>query len=303
MIKLGKQSEEVTEFKRYIGFAPVIVKAVNPTKDELVKLGINVSEEPNYISSVEIDGKQVKQTRIAIYVQTVENDNNIDVISNINFYCTNEYVSNREKTKIQVIDEFGETAWLTKEEFQNKILPVKTRVHGEFRPAKRGEAELTQFIKYWVGIPDSVEWNNDLSTFQAKSIASEDLDKYKISLSWEDIMSGKCEEIRSLIKQTEEFAEKNNINYKVKVLFGVRTSDDGHRYQVIYPRAFMRNSSKNYSNFYKRNIEEAMKAGALSNQEFSSLMLHEYVPTKTEITTPETSPIPETTTNLNDLPF
>lgn len=307
MIKLGKQTEEIQEFKRYVGFAPVIVKAVNPNKEELASLGINVSEEPNYVSTIQVDGKEVKQVRVAIYVQTAENDNNIDCISNVNFYCTNEIVTNRDKTKVQVIDEFGETAWLTKEEYQNKQLPRVTRVHGNFRPAKKYEAELTQFIKYWIGKPDSVEWNNSANTFQPINISADELDNYKIALNWEDIMSGKCTEIKDLIRQTKEFAASNGTNYKIKVLFGVRTSDDGHRYQIIYPRAFLRNSSRNYSKFYQRNIEESIKAGALSNQEYSSLLLHEYIPEKTEITAPDNTTVPDTgetfNSNLNDLPF
>lgn len=302
MIKLGKQVEETQSFKRYLGFAPVKVLCVNPTKAELAEIGINMNEEPNYKTQIEVDGKKVNQTRVAIYVQTTENDNKVDLISNVNFFCTDEINVNHDKTKFQVIDNFGETTWITKEQYQTKTLPAKTKAFGDIRPAKKGEAELTKFIKYWAGLTDRVQWDNGTQSF----IPVNNPENCEIQLDWADIMSGKLTEIKSLIADAKRKEVEENIVYKIKVLFGIQTTSEGRRYQTIFSRDFMRNNNNGYTNFYKKNIEDYKKMGGMSNVEYSALLIHEYVPEKT-VVTPNDTPIPETSTNdftdLNDLPF
>lgn len=306
MIKLGKQVEENQSFRRYVGFAPVKVLCVNPNKAQLAEIGINVNDEPVYKTQIEVDGKKVNQTRVTIYVQTTDNDNKVDIISNVNFFCTNEVNVNRDKTKFQVIDNFGESSWVTKEQYQTKALPPKTKMFGDYRPAKRGEVELTKFIKYWAGIEDRTRWDNNAQTF----VPVNDVENCDIQLNWEDIMSGKLEEIKGLIAAAKEKETKENVVYKIKVLFGVQTTSEGRRYQTIFSRDFMRNNNNGYTNFYKKNIEDYKKSGGMANVEYSAMIIHEYIPEKS-VVTPSDSPIPDTIpetnsndlSDLNDLPF
>jgi hypothetical protein len=70
-------------------------------------------------------------------------------------------------------------------------------------------------------------------------------------------------------------------NNKVKVLFGIRSTDDGKEYQDVYTRLVLRNNSTNIAAFQKE-IEERKNAGALSNRTYEFCELKEYKPTPTD---------------------
>ena len=107
----GKESVEAAPVKRYIGVAPVTVLAVNPTKAELEKIyGITLENTPEYLSTVEVNGKKVKQVRLDFIVKTVaEKCNEIDFISKVSFFINDSVRYNKDNTKIQVINKYGET--------------------------------------------------------------------------------------------------------------------------------------------------------------------------------------------------
>ena len=68
---------------------------------------------------------------------------------------------------------------------------------------------------------------------------------------------------------------------KVKVLFGIRTADDGREYQDVYTRTVLKNSSTNLSAIQKE-IEESKKSGGLSNRIYEFCDLKEYKVTPTD---------------------
>lgn len=65
-------------------------------------------------------------------------------------------------------------------------------------------------------------------------------------------------------------------NNKVKVLFGVRNTDDGKQYQTAYTRMFLKNNVTDYSRIDK-DLQEAKNNGAMPTSEFEVSDLHEYV--------------------------
>ena len=105
----GKVSTEVAEVKRYIGVAPVYVKAVNPTKKQLEAIyNTTIENEPSYLSE---DENKVKQARIDFVVVTDAEKCGIEMTTEVTFFIKNDVRYNRDKTKIQVINKYGETTW------------------------------------------------------------------------------------------------------------------------------------------------------------------------------------------------
>ena len=64
-------------------------------------------------------------------------------------------------------------------------------------------------------------------------------------------------------------------NNKVKVLFGVRTTDDGKQYQAAYTQMVLRNGVTDFSKLDK-DLQERKANGAYSTTEFEVTPIHEY---------------------------
>ena len=71
-------------------------------------------------------------------------------------------------------------------------------------------------------------------------------------------------------------------NNKVKVLFGVRTTDDNKMYQTVFTDMFLKNSNSDYTKLAKA-VQERKDAGAYSTTDFEVCDLKEYVVKPTEI--------------------
>ena len=84
----------------------------------------------------------------------------------------------------------------------------------------------------------------------------------------EDYFRGDFSELRTIIGY-----QPNN---KVKVLFGVRNTDDNKQYQTVYTRMFLKNGVSDYSKLDK-DVKQTQETGALSTSEFDCTELHEYV--------------------------
>ena len=82
-----------------------------------------------------------------------------------------------------------------------------------------------------------------------------------------DYFSGNIKEVKDAIAMMP----KN----KVKLLYGVRTTDDGKQYQSIYTQMVLRNGSSNYDRLVK-DVNERKNAGAYPTTEFEICELKEY---------------------------
>lgn len=173
-------SSQGGEFKKYVGVGSFRVLGVNPTKAELEKFyGREVQNEPEYIKDKvdEQDGnKPYKQMRISFLIQAdKEYEDGKEIKENkalkeplkttINFFIDSRYFYNRDKTKVQVIDKYGRTAWVTIEQCRNKQIPVYSngpaRLDVDYRPAFRGENELTQFILNYLNVTPIENYNTN----------------------------------------------------------------------------------------------------------------------------------------------
>jgi hypothetical protein len=99
----------------------------------------------------------------------------------------------------------------------------------------------------------------------------------------EDYFKGNISELKTIIGY-----QPNN---KVKVLFGVKTTDDNKQYQTVYTRMFLRNGIYDYSKLDK-DVKQTQESGALSTSDFDCTELHEYVIESTDFTKEATNDMP-----------
>lgn len=267
----GKESTEGNAVKRYIGIAPVYILAVNPTKVELEKIyDTELENAPEYIGETEVGQEgskhKVPQVRLDFIIQTdPEKCNNIDLTTKVSFFLAKEVRYNRDGSKVQVINKYGETTWLPIEDAKAGRVPeaLSWFEPADFRPACIGEEELTNFIKAYLNIPNKSyrKKNGEVVDIKDKSEAEARLDKIQ------DYFKGDFTELRNVIA----LQPKN----KVKCMFGVRTTDDNKQYQTVYNQRFLKNNVTDYSKLDEE-LQGKKAMGAYPTTEFSVCDLKEY---------------------------
>lgn len=276
----GAESKDASIVKRYIGVAPVFVLSVNPSKSELEEIyGIELENTPEYIGETEVgqegDRYKAPQVRLDFIVQTdAERTKGIDMKTKISFFLVKEVRYNRDGSKVQVINKYGETTWLSIEDAKAGRVPENLSWFepADFRPAFIGEEELTGFIKAYLNIPNKSyrKKNGEVVELKDKSEAEARLDKIQ------DYFNGDFSELREVIA----LQPKN----KVKCMFGVRTTDDNKQYQAVYTQKFLKNNITDYSRLDEE-LQERKAAGAYPTTEFSTCELKEYVIEPTDFST------------------
>ena len=292
-IAKGKESTEATGYKRYIGVGAAFVKAVNPNKKEMEALyGREQENEPEYVGTVERDGKDIPNVRISFITNPDPEKYGEGILIPHTYFLRREYRYNSDKTKVQVIDKYGRTAWVTIEQAKNHEIPMYSNgpanLDKDYRPAYVGEEELTQFLINYLNIPNVMKYDRANNKWylvdnpQDSECRLDEIEKY---------FKGDFTELRSAIA-----LQPAN---KVKILYGVRTTDDNKQYQTTYTRMTLKNSVTDYSKLDADVME--MKSRSTS----TSVAQTEYRVDDFQEYKVEATPITENTatTESSDLPF
>ena len=285
-------SKEATEIKRYTGVGSVFVVGVNPNKAELEKLyDRELDKDPEYLT--EKDG--VTSARIDFIIKTdptAKCNNGIELLTKFSMFIRNEYRFNKDKTKVQVIDKYGRTAWVTKEQAKAHEIPVykngPANIDKDYRPAYVGEEDITNFLKLFLGISNVEKWVKNEATGRREVVGLVDnpQDCECRLENIEDYFKGKFNEIKGAINLMP--------NNKIKVLFGVRTTDEGKQYQDVYTRKFLSNTVSVYDKL-AADVQTNKDNGAYPNTEFVIADLQEYTVQATNFN--------NTNNNNGDMPF
>ena len=280
-IAKGKESTE-GDFKRYIGVAPCFIKGLNPSKANLEEIyGNSLDKEPEYIGEVEVTegANKVKYPNVRLSFLTLPDPEKTGVdikpIS-VTLFLQKRYRYNKDQTKVQVIDKYGRTAWVTIDQCKNHEIPMYSNgpanLDKDYRPAYVGEEDLTNLLIAYLNIPSVMRYN----TTEKKWYMVDHPEDSECRLDHiEDYFKGNFSELREAIA-----LQPAN---KVKILFGVRTGNDGRQYQTAYTQMFLRNSVTDYSKL-DANVQERKNAGAYSTTEFEVSDFHEYTVKSTPIT-------------------
>ena len=281
-VNASKTSSNVEyDIKKYIGVASVNVLAVNPSNAVLRQYGWSIpegTEEPEYTGTVERNGKQIKSGRIRFLVQLVDFD--AKPVIALDFWVRATYKTNKEGGKFQVLDQFGRTAWVTKEEFKKKYIPKfdsgEEKIALPYTVAHEGEEELVKFIMKYLNVTPVEVYDRT----QQKYVKSKNPGKMTID-NWDSLCNGNAAEIKGYLNMQPE--------NRVKVILGIRESAENNRtYQTFLNTDYISNGSKQdpSTGEYKvarKAIDKFMSYGERGNYRFEATPVREFKEIPTEV--------------------
>ena len=232
----------VKEGKLYTGLHNMRVVAINPTKAELEKLGYNPRNESNYLSKAE-DGAE--KVRIDFYLTGKNPEGEEGIRTKVALFLENRERVNKDGTKREWINDFGRTAWGSKDAPPTGL---KWYDASTARPAKVGEGDLIAFIINWMNVAPTDEASLD---------------------NLEGLFKGDYSELKQLLTA--------NPNNEVRVLLGVREG----KYQSVYNKYFDRATNKR-NTYWETFIKAQTEAGYPPREDFqNSFMFQEYAEPET----------------------
>lgn len=277
-LAIGKtqESTEAQEFKKYIGIGSSFVVAVNPSKSKFESIiGHEVNFEPEYV----VDTDNGKEARITFVVKTDPTVcNGIEIVNRVMFTLRNAPAYSKDGSKAQVIDKYGNTTWANTEDVKaGKRLYSSTgkelKIDSSYRIACVGEADLIAFLKAYLCVGDAFNYVN------GSWVLKPNADEYLFNLEHiGDYFKGDFSEIEEAIA-----IQPNN---KVKLLYGVRTTDDGKQYQTVATKAGMvlhNSAGSNALARLEKELANAKNAGSYSTTEFCVQELSEFTVTPTNL--------------------
>lgn len=298
-LAIGKtqESTETQEFKKYIGVGSSYVVAVNPTKKEFEAIiGHETQNEPEYV----VDTDQGKEARITFIVKTdPETCNGVEMVNRAMFTLRNTPAYNRDNTKVQVIDKYGNFTWTDVDTAKagGKILDSKgnpMRMDDSYRMACVGEAALVDFLKHYLCVGSAFNYLN------GTWVKKDDANDYVFTLEHlKDYFTGNFSEIKEAIA-----LQPNN---KIKLLYGVRTTDEGKQFQAVCTRENLMLSNSAGSNALlklEKELTRLKEAGSYANTEYKVQELTEYNVEATDLSS-SAAPAgnPGTESGTGDMPW
>lgn len=300
--KNAASGENFSDIKKYIGVASINVLAINPNNTTLRMYGWQIPEdadEPKYVTTNN-EGKKSARVRFLAQIQDLDDK---PVVA-LDFWIRPEIQFNKDLTKCLIIDSFGRTAYGTKSEVQAHAIPQyangPANISNDYKPAHVGQDALILFLMKYLNV-------TPLQMFSAKSnqwVATKNPGRLTIDY-WDKLCNGDVSEIKSYIA-----LQPDN---RVKVVLGIRTTDDNKNYQTFLPSCFIGNGARvdittgEYASARKA-IDKFVEYR--SGYTFSAVPVKEWTETATEVvdqSTQEDMPnfnSPEyTRTDIQDLVF
>lgn len=278
LIAKGASTSTSNVVRRYVGIAPAKVLSVNPSKADLEKIystpdnPVTLEKEPSYYS---VDEAGVKTARINFLVEiSPKLTNGESVKTSVSYFLKDQIQYNRDNTKVQVINAFGESTWLTVEEAKAGKIPDRLKWFDGtgVRPAMVGEENLVKFIKALSGIPNKSYTRDGVTvTIPDVTAAYCQLDNIKKYFDGD---------ISELVAVVEAWTNQN----MVKLLFGVKTTPDNKMYQDIFIQTPLKNSARDNAAIIKE-VRNSKEIGRYPNTYFGEepYEFGEYVPKATNL--------------------
>ncbi len=260
-----KESADAPVFKAYTGYDNCYVAAINPTLEERnTLLGSNSDKVPTYTGTNDA-GKKTANVAFYLKPESLKEEN---VIIPAFFTIVEDYRWNKDHTKVQVIDKYGYSAWATEEEVKahSPLLSSQgnnLRITTEYRPAYQGEIALVEFIKNFLNIDELLVYKNNVWTIDT-SMNKADCECY---LDTAKLFKGDFSEVKTVATCAP--------NNRVKVVMGVRTTDDGNIRQTVYTQKTLRSVASNANAIFKEILERKANGG-LSTTEYDNAPVHVY---------------------------
>ena len=273
--------------KRYTGVGTVKVIAINPNKDELEKIyNRPIENAPEYVTKND-DG--TTSARVDFIVQADKEDNNgISFITRVTYFLRDNPIFTNDKSRLKVIDNYGNTSWVTEKQLQEQEPPIgENTLQKPFRPAMRGEEELIKFLRAWLYIPDLMRYDMQTkSWFENPKLEGH---KERALVFIEKPKALFANDFKELKAPLKEFGAN-----RLKLLFGVRITDDNKIYQDVYRERPMKVSVRTFD-FLEKSVDNDVPGPRYPNSKFEVGPLKQFTLEKTEFKKEEEP--------IDDLPF
>lgn len=250
----GKESKDNGVFKQKLfkGLATLKFLGINPSKEELTAIfGKETDYMPKYFdeAEVEINGEKrtVPRARIVIYMSLDLGEDDRQIIP-LNFFITKAPMFSRDG-RIQFINQYGQTAYLFKEDIKNNTIPenMKWFLLDGIKPCMRGEEGLIDFMKKFININEPTEYNSETKSWSLiKDLST------AVATIEDPVMEQLFRGDASVLSAAFRMQPDNEI----KVMLGVR-EHEGKEYQAFYSRKFLRAGATNYDKFFDSIKENA----------------------------------------------
>lgn len=262
MINVNQPSEG-GNFKRYIGLVTMNVLGMNLTKAELESIGIKADNEPEYASiGQKEDGSSVYKLRVEFVLgkQIGEGESAENIIVRHSFFLEGDYAYNKDKTEVQLIDQFGISRNFPIPDVQAGTFENEYMDKASAQVALAGEADLIKFIRCIASSKSKVDPTTLVMLTRGQK------DKMEIFTDY------------SYLKEVVNHIIGAN-QAPVKVLLGIRRKDD-KSYQDVFPFYFAR-PFEDATNFFSR-LQNIAKSGSqwmanrfYGNIDFNAKKAHE----------------------------
>lgn len=277
--KNSSSSESYVDVKKYMGVASVNVlrNGINPSNATLRLYGWQIpedAEEPKYVT-LNNEGKKSARVRFLVQIQDLEDK---PVIA-LDFWIRPDIVFNRDQTKCKVIDSFGRTAFGTKSELQAHKIPMYSNgpalISSDYKPCHVGEEELVRFIMKYLNVtPLKVFDKNTQQLVDAKHPGRMTIDH------WDRLCNGDVSELEEYMKMQPD--------NRVKVILGIRTTDDNKSYQTFLNTVFLGNGSfvdKNTGEYAaaRKAIDKYNEGRTTTAYMFAATPVKEWIQVATEV--------------------
>jgi hypothetical protein len=276
-------TEEYVDIKKWVGVGSVSIVAINPNNAKLREFGWSIAEdaaEPVYAYNKESNTSG--RIRFLVKLEDVESK---PVVA-MDFFVRPEIrMTGREgdsERKCQVIDSYGRSAFATKAEFTSHKIPQYANgpalIASNYKPCHVGEAELIQFLMKFLNITPLQRFDRNRNEW----IDNKQPGELTID-HWDKLCAGDVSEIAEYVAYQPD--------NKVKVIFGVRTTDDNRTYQTFLSSLFLGNgafvdkTSGVYSNAQKEinRYMDRQNADSPVTYTFSALPVHEWAVTASNV--------------------
>lgn len=295
---IGEDINDAPSYARYWGVGSIAVLGINPTAEEIMKwTGRQEYDLKDYLGTQMTNDGEVPSLRIDIWYKT--HIGKEEYVNKISYFIRKQYLKDSTGQKMQVIDKFNRTCWLTPAEFSNKQKPVYSNGPAKidinsYRPALNGEADIITFFQAFLGQPETDVWDRDNNMF----IENPHIDKCECRIENPDALwRGDVSELVAMVK-----AMPDN---ECKVCFGIKTTPEGKQYMDFYRGRVARwreNPQKGVYTRFKKAIEKDQQNGRYATTEFYFGDMTEYKVTPTELQ-PASAPAPMPTPEAEPFQF
>ena len=264
---VAEATSESNGFPLYTGIAPVNVVAVNPTAEQLSAIyGRKIEKVTEYTGRNKGDIQYIRLDFILKVAEAFLKEKGIEeeVFGKLTLFLMAGAKKNADETKLKVINDFGQTSWVTADVLQKMGYPLTN--DGQemrnfllpYKPCVEGEEELIKFLRAYINIPNHMEMVDGIM----KPVSADRLDDCKSSFTLDEI-KGMINGNITPVKNAVELQPHN----QVKVLFAVRVTPENKKYAHVYNRFFAK--AKDYG--AKERFEKFVAANnqSIENLEFN----------------------------------